>query len=116
MFYELTEVTTAASFLVVFINGLGLPAESWRSVVDEIASSSTCNFSTLIYDRYGQGRTTARDPLDARPDREPGYGHDINDVVDDLEELLATVAPRYKHFVFVSASIGVHIARLYAGR
>lgn len=114
--YELFESNeTHNAPLVVFINGLGLPAASWNATVSLIQSSKLSpNPSMLIYDRYGQGATTSRDPTDALPGKEAGYGHDFNDAVKDLEELLQVVAPRnYSHLILVAASIGVHLARLY---
>ncbi|MCJ1284070.1 hypothetical protein MMC26_003401 [Xylographa opegraphella] len=74
----------------------------------------------LTYDRFGQGATTARDPLDEQPGKEPGYGHDFVDATKDLHELLQAVVPPQPHgsqpgrLIFVAASIGVHLARLYA--
>ena len=72
----------------------------------------------IVYDRYGQGGTTSRDPADEQPGKEPGYGHDFNDAVNDLHELLQVViAPvDYSQLVLVAASIGVHLARLYASK
>ncbi|MCJ1389390.1 hypothetical protein MMC18_002247 [Xylographa bjoerkii] len=70
----------------------------------------------LTYDRFGQGATTARDPLDEQPGKEPGYGHDFLDATKDLHELLEAVAlssPNPRRLGFVAASIGVHLARLY---
>jgi pimeloyl-ACP methyl ester carboxylesterase len=68
----------------------------------------------LTYDRYGQGATTSRDPIDEQPGKEPGYGHDFNDAINGLHELLQIVAPDKSPLAFVAASIGVHLARLYA--
>ena len=73
--------------------------------------------STLIYDRFGQGATTARDPLDEEPDKEPGYGHDFLHATKDLHELIGVVVPAHRtpmHIVLVANSIGAHLARLYA--
>lgn len=105
------------SLLVVFINGLGLPSVSWNAAISTFQeSASSIKPNILTYDRYGQGSTTSRDPLDALPGKEPGYGHNVNDVVDDLHELIQVVAPDSSRLVFVAASIGVHIARLYADK
>lgn len=116
--YRLFESSqTDDSLLVVFINGLGLPSVSWNAAISLIQdSAASIKPKILTYDRYGQGGTTSRDPLDEQPGKEPGYGHDLNDVVNDLHELLQVVAPSSSRFVFVSASIGVHIARLYANK
>jgi pimeloyl-ACP methyl ester carboxylesterase len=103
--------------LVVFINGLGLPSVSWNASISLLQESATSiKPKILTYDRYGQGATTSRDPLDGEPGKEPGYGHDLSDVADDLYELLKVVAPNSTRLIFVAASIGVHIARLYADK
>ena len=118
--YEL--VRNGDDILVVFINGLGLPAAAWKPTVSLLRDPPLPRTpSYLIYDRFGQGATTARDPTDAAPGREPGYGHDLNDAVSDLHDLLGAVfvvpdGQPPATLVFVSASIGVHIARLYAAR
>lgn len=107
------------SLVVVFINGLKIPAVLWTEAISLFhgsASSSSIIPKILTYDRYGQGATTCHDPIDKQPGKEPGYGHDINDVVEDLHELLQVVVPKSSRFVFVAASIGVHIARLYADK
>lgn len=96
--------------LVVFINGLGLPAASWTEAISLLRLKPHC----LTYDRYGQGATTSHDPTDEQPGKEPGYGHDLNDAVNDLHELLHVTRPDGAPLIFVAASIGVHIARLYA--
>lgn len=103
------------SLLVVFINGLKIPAVLWNAAISALHNSTLpINPNILTYDRYGQGATTSHDPTDEQPGKEPGYGHDLNDVVQDLHELLQVVAPNSSRLVFVAASIGVHIARLYA--
>jgi pimeloyl-ACP methyl ester carboxylesterase len=96
--------------LVVFINGLGLPSASWNAAISLLQVKP----QILTYDRYGQGATTSRDPVDEQPGKEPGYGHDFTDAVNDLQELLQIVAPEKPPLVFVAASTGVHLARLYA--
>lgn len=106
------------STLVVFINGLGLPAASWKPVISMVQASDGPNKPQMLtYDRFGQGSTTARDPLDEQPGKAPGYGHDLVDATKDLHELLQAVVPQGsqpRRLVFVAASIGVHLARLYA--
>ena len=116
--YKLFESSQSAdSPLVVFINGLGLPSMSWNAAISLLQESATSiKPKILTYDRYGQGDTKSRDPTDQQPGKEPGYGHDVNDVVRDLHELLQVVAPNSSRLVFVAASIGVHIARLYADK
>lgn len=118
--YDIIGNITTSNLLIVVINGLGLPAASWQPTASLLQGSQLpFQLSMLLYDRYGQGATTARDPLDQTAGREEGYGHDLNDAVTDLHELLgmfavATGVPR--RIVFVSASVGVHIARLFAGK
>ena len=102
------------STLVVFINGLGLPAASWKPVISMMQELDEPNKPQMLtYDRFGQGATTARDPLDQQPGKEPGYGHDFLDATRDFYELLQAVAPQTstpRRLVFVAASIGVHLA------
>lgn len=121
LFYDF--IDNGSGLLVVFINGLGLPASSWNPTIkilqDEarVSSSSLPLPSILTYDRFGQGATIIRDPADARPGREEGYGHDLNDAVSDLAELIRTLTGSDTvPLIFTSASIGVHIARLFDQR
>ncbi|MCJ1333744.1 hypothetical protein MMC10_010444 [Thelotrema lepadinum] len=110
----------ANSFLIVFINGLGLPAESWKSLISEIQSlEPRRRAQCLTYDRYGQGATKDHDPLDSKPEKDAGYGHDMSDAAQDLHELLKTVIPQESQshqLILVASSIGAHIARLYTHR
>jgi len=90
---------------------------SWNAAISLLQESATSiKPKILTYDRYGQGDTISRDPTDQQPGKEAGFGHDISDVVCDLHELLQLVAPSSPRLVFVAASIGVHIARLYADK
>ena len=121
--YDLSDLDAAEdqdSTLVVFLNGLGLPAASWKPVISMVQASDRPNKPQMLtYDRFGQGATTARDPLDEERGKEPGYGHDFEDATKDLHELLQAVVPqgpKPRRLVFVAASIGVHLARLYAQR
>ncbi|TGO51122.1 hypothetical protein BCON_0168g00070 [Botryotinia convoluta] len=101
--------------LIVFINGLGLPSVSWTPTIAlQKQSTSSVKPSILTYDRYGQGATTSQDPADNIPGKDPGYGHIMNDAVNDLHELIQVTVPTNPKLVLVAASIGVHIARLYA--
>ena len=116
--YEYVE-EPSSSTLVVFLNGLMLPAAGWKPVVSMIQADDAVPSkpSMLIYDRFGQGATTARDPLDSQPGKEPGYGHDFVDATKDLHELIQTVVPaaqQPQRLVLVANSIGAHLARLYA--
>jgi pimeloyl-ACP methyl ester carboxylesterase len=103
--------------LVVFINGLGLPAASWNTTISKVQCSSKIQPRVLTFDRYDQGATTCQDPANNRPGKEPGYGHDFIDAVGNLRELLeAVTTDAMKPLVFVAASIGVYITRLYAAK
>ena len=77
--------------------------------------------SMLAYDRYGQGLSEDRDPLDEAGEK--GYGHDVMDVVRDLHQLISQIATQELgkvgvelRLVLVANSIGCAIARLYAWR
>ncbi|KAM3083379.1 hypothetical protein ACMFMG_004031 [Clarireedia jacksonii] len=108
--------------LIVFVNGLGLPASSWTQSISILQSSLESCPSILTFDRYGQGLTTARDPLDDGN----GYGHDFMDAANDLHSIILVIAKtkldltekdienRKLHLTIVAASIGVPITRLYA--
>lgn len=50
--------------LIVFINGLLLPAAAWNPTIQMIQTSGHLYPPMLTYDRFGQGFTTSRDPLD----------------------------------------------------
>ncbi|TGO68632.1 hypothetical protein BOTNAR_0022g00400 [Botryotinia narcissicola] len=107
--------------LVVFINGLGLPASSWESCISVLRSLTKKTPPLLTFDRYGQGLTTARYPLDDGN----GYGHDFMDAANDLHEIILVIASKNLGLektdvengrlsvIFVAASVGVPIARLY---
>ncbi|KAK6608964.1 hypothetical protein H4I96_02895 [Botrytis cinerea] len=107
--------------LVVFVNGLGLPASSWEPCISVLQSHVKNTPPLLTFDRYGQGLTTARDPLDDGN----GYGHDFMDAANDLHEIILVIASTKLGLektdvengrlgvIFVAASIGVPITRLY---
>jgi pimeloyl-ACP methyl ester carboxylesterase len=75
----------------------------------------------VTYDRYGQGLTTVRDPLDKQKE----LGHDFLDVANDLHEIITTIATSKLglqrldveegklHLILIGASIGAPITRLY---
>ena len=107
--------------LVVFLNGLMADKSAWLPVMAGIIRKQhTSGISSMLaYDRYGQGMTENRDPLDCG--REKGYGHDVADVVQDLRLLLVQFAQDRLDekledlcIVLVANSIGCAIARLYA--
>jgi pimeloyl-ACP methyl ester carboxylesterase len=107
--------------LIVFINGLGLPASSWLPGIQILHSTIKSCPPILTYDRYGQGLTTARDPLDTQKP----LGHDFIDVAKDLQEIVTTIATARLglqrsdleegklHLLLIGASIGAPIIRLY---
>lgn len=117
-----TFIDNGSDFLIVFINGLGLPAASWTPAIERLLATAPTSSAApppniLSYDRFGQGTTTSRDPADARPGAEEGYGHDLTGVVADLDELIRSVTGGdASRLIFTSASIGVHIARLFDER
>jgi pimeloyl-ACP methyl ester carboxylesterase len=107
--------------LIVFVNGLGLPASSWLPTIQILHDSLKSCPAILTYDRYGQGLTTARDPFDTQKP----LGHDFVDVANDLHEIITTIATsklglqrsdieeEELHLLFIGASIGAPIVRLY---
>jgi pimeloyl-ACP methyl ester carboxylesterase len=107
--------------LIVFVNGLGLPASSWLPSIQILHDSIKSCPAILTYDRYAQGLTTARDPLDTQKP----LGHDFVDVANDLHEVITTIATsklglktldleeEKLHLLLVGASIGAPIIRLY---
>ncbi|EPE36004.1 alpha/beta-Hydrolase [Glarea lozoyensis ATCC 20868] len=104
--------------LIVFINGLGLPAASWKPTLIHLLTQPT-HPALLTYDRFGQGLTTSRDPLDGTPGKE--RGHNFQDIANDLHSLLQVVAEKEfqssriedVNIIMVGASIGCPIIRLY---
>lgn len=106
--------------LVVFLNGLMSDKTSWLPVMSGVIRGRPEGFPSLLaYDRYGQGLTEDRDPQDQG--REGGYGHDVTDVVQDLNQLVMQIVhdkmdknPAQLQLIFVANSIGCAIARLYA--
>lgn len=109
--------------LVVFLNGLMADKASWLAVMAGlIRSPKAINYgipSMLAYDRFGQGVTEDRDPLERG--KEYGHGHDVADAVVDLHELISrisfeqlSVTASQLRILFVANSIGCAIARLYA--
>jgi len=109
-----------SKYLVVFINGLGLPQSCWWPVITlSLKHKQSPPPSFLTYDRFGQGTTIDTDPSDVG--KEVGHGHDIADVVYDLHSLLEEVALKELSkntkdltIIFVANSIGVSVARYYA--
>jgi pimeloyl-ACP methyl ester carboxylesterase len=115
--------------LIVFVNGLMLPKAGWLPTIEQFLSKQMDKGipypAMLLYDRYGQGSTVDTDPMDEG--KEPGFGHDTSDVVNDLHQLIIQIAlvelgiPEYEaakdlRLILVSNSIGAAISRLYAQR
>ncbi|CZS92656.1 hypothetical protein WAI453_006623 [Rhynchosporium graminicola] len=110
--------------LIVCVNGLGLPAASWIPAITTLQSLLQSCPAILTYDRFGQGLTTSRDPLDGQKGKE--LGHDFLDVAYDLHQIILKVAAKklglqrsqVEHgslqLLLVGASIGAPIARLFA--
>lgn len=109
--------------LLVFLNGLMAGKASWLAVMAGlIRSPRAINYgipSMLAYDRFGQGVTEDRDPLERG--RQKGHGHDVADAVVDLHELISRISSEHLsvtssqlRILFVANSIGGAIARLYA--
>ena len=105
--------------LVIFLNGLLTSMDTWLPIISGLRDSVlTKTPAILCYDRFGQGFTEDRDPLDRG--REPGHGHDCNDAAQDLNELLEKTCLQYFDrpldesfdIVLVGNSIGCAIARL----
>jgi pimeloyl-ACP methyl ester carboxylesterase len=102
--------------LIVFLNGLGLPASSWYPTI-ALLTRRLSHPAILAYDRFGQGFTRDRDPLDAGAD-DPAHAHDCMDVVRDLRQLLLQIVAKYQlapgtGIFFVGNSVGCAIARLF---
>lgn len=109
--------------LVVFLNGLMADKTSWLAVMASlIRSPKAVTYGIppmLAYDRFGQGLTEDRDPLERG--REKGHGHDVADAAVDLHELISQISSEQLssmstqlRIVLVANSIGCAIARLYA--
>jgi pimeloyl-ACP methyl ester carboxylesterase len=115
--------TSSPTHLIIFLNGLGLPAISWLPCISILHNTLRSCPPILTYDRFGQGLTTSRDPIDGIPGKE--NGHDFLDVISDLHEIILTIAlsklglnkeeveSGKLRFLFVGASIGANIVRLY---
>jgi pimeloyl-ACP methyl ester carboxylesterase len=122
LFPPLGNHSSSANRLIVIVNGLGLPAASWRPGISILRSTIKSCPAILTYDRFGQGLTTARDPIDEVKKE----GHDFLDVATDLHEIIKVVAANNLglhptdvddgrlHLLLIGASIGAPIARLYA--
>ncbi|KAI1809348.1 Alpha/Beta hydrolase protein [Poronia punctata] len=113
-----------SDIMVVFLNGLIAPQGPWLPIMALMlrhlgSSSAAPRPQMLAYDRFGQGRTIDRDPLDSEPPgKEDGYGHDVMDSVRDLHQLITqvntTTGKKKRRIVFIANSIGCAIARIFA--
>lgn len=78
--------TVTNNALIVFLNGLVMPAKGWQDVLDRIEGAShesvLQEHAILAYDRYGQGESEV----------DPSGRHTADDVVRQLRELLEQVA------------------------
>lgn len=111
--------------LIVFLNGLGLPASSWLPTISLLAAQPS-HPPMLSYDRYGQGLSD-RDPTDFTAD-DPAHAHDCMSAVHDLHELIDQICiekklgispssgsgPINPPIFFTSSSLGCALSRLYA--
>ncbi|KAI4224343.1 MAG: hypothetical protein L6R36_004718 [Xanthoria steineri] len=107
--------------LVVFLNGLMTDKSTWLPVMAGIIRNHRDNGfpSLLAYDRYGQGLTEDRDPLDSGAEK--GRGHNVADAVHDLHQLVDQFwtdkignSEAGLRLILVANSIGCAIARLFA--
>ncbi|KAK8007014.1 acyl-CoA N-acyltransferase [Apiospora arundinis] len=118
------------AILIVFVNGLGLPQSSWQPTLQllrtDLASSVGGGegkhvVAAATYDRYGQGLSQPLPSGAAEP-----VPHDMPDAVADLSAFIDGLKSQHlAHFVFrrkpvrlflVAHSLGVPLARLFAGR
>lgn len=107
---------TPSPYLLVFLNGLGLPQSAWHPVIAHLVRARPIHPPLLTYDRYGQGQTTARDPADTN--QPPSTTHDATTIIHDLHALLAQIRSRHAlsspRLLLIASSIGAPLARLYA--
>lgn len=110
--------------LLVFLNGLMTDSTTWLPTISSLITNSPTTFPAILaYDRYGQGQTPSRDPLDSLPGREESHGHDCADAAEDLHQLITLIiskprfpsnSPNPPRIILTANSIGCAIARLYA--
>jgi pimeloyl-ACP methyl ester carboxylesterase len=121
-FVPASSPVVSTPYLIVFLNGLGLPKSSWLPVVSGLMEMHPMRRPAMLaYDRFGQGMTTDPDPSDAGAS-DPMHGHDCMSVVRDLRQLIIQIAKekmdvmdvREIELIFVCNSIGCALARLYA--
>ena len=109
--------------LVVFLNGLILPRDSWdasiRSFLTKRINVRLPYPALLSYDRYGQGDSD-HDPDDKTPP--PSHGHDCMSAVHSLRQFLLQIwkehldisnPTQFPALILVCNSIGCALARLF---
>ncbi|KAG4442406.1 hypothetical protein IFR05_002108 [Cadophora sp. M221] len=123
-FFPPPERPSPRDTLIVFLNGLDSPKSHWCPAIDSLLKPRRRPYSTpfLAYDRPGQATTIGRNQ--DVPGRPQGHGRDCLEAARDLRELIEKVGETRLGIrredidnlgiVFVAASIGVAIARLYA--
>ena len=117
--------------LLVFLNGLDIPMAIWQKCLRSLLAISSPGVSLLAYDRFGQGMSTDRHPKDAMS-QDPSHGHDLQDAVIDLKELIEHIIRgqlgfesdlstwkeastlKYPRIVLVAHSIACQLAQLFA--
>ncbi|RFU24702.1 hypothetical protein B7463_g11639, partial [Scytalidium lignicola] len=122
--YTFIPAKSSAQGLIVFINGLMAPAASWNAAISLLTARDSYP-AMLTYDRYGQGASTDRDPVDAKA-ADPKHGHDCMEAVKDLHHLIIQINEDKDLKLNVSGtgsgpgaflvcnSIGGALSRLYA--
>ncbi|KAF2456315.1 hypothetical protein BDY21DRAFT_346767 [Lineolata rhizophorae] len=109
--------------LLVFLNGLLLPASGWVPTISSLHALHPSPPAILTYDRYGQASSDPH-PSDVAAGG-PGHHHDVLGAAHDLAELLDCVAAKHGlglqgsppiRLVLAANSIGCALARLFAQR
>ena len=93
--YGLFPGDSKSKLLLIFLHGLGAPHPVWKPTIDSLHQLGFSPLPRMItYDCYGQlGGASARHPREQDPKKEPGYYHNLDDVTDDLEEVIAALSP-----------------------
>ncbi|KAL2064329.1 hypothetical protein VTL71DRAFT_4823 [Oculimacula yallundae] len=123
-FFPPPERSSPRDTLIVFLNGIDSTRSHWCPTIDSLLKPRRRPYSTpfLAYDRPGQGTTIGRNQdVVGRPQ---GHGRDCLEAAHDLRELIEKIGESRLGInredidnlgiVFVAASIGVTISRLYA--
>ena len=119
--------------LLVFLNGLDIPAALWQSSLRILLNKRPSGISLLAYDRFGQGLSVDRHPKDETT-HDPSHGHDLVDAAVDLYELLnhvystefqhssgietirvtSSAELAVEHVVLIAHSLGCQLAEVFA--